>query len=126
MERERLGLEIAKRFLKHQGFERIVEHPKNLTKSRFGIDMLAVKDGETYLFEVKATEPSYLGFALKRAPFEISKQSTNAKYRKEIEKIHPPVKYIGAIVVTYHYSWRYLNRYQLYFWVNRYGKRENY
>jgi len=116
-ERENLGLIIAESFLKYLNFEKVILYSRE--KEGKGFDIIAVKNNETYLFEVKITEPSYRGFALKRGPHEIKEQVYRI-YPHIVRRLNPPVKYIGAIIITYHYSWRPLNEYKIYLWVEKY------
>jgi len=119
--KEDLGMEIASNFLTSMGWEykeKYIIDPS----SRKGFDLLAVKDNIGYLFEVKITEPSFRNKAIKRAMDEIRKQAYKM-YREFIDTLYPKIGYIGFIVITFHYSWRSLNEYKVYFWVERYEKR---
>mgnify|MGYP000624973754 CR=1 FL=1 len=114
-------MEIASNFLTSMGWEykeRYIIDPS----SRKGFDLLAVKDNIGYLFEVKITEPSFRNKAIKRAMDEIRKQAYKM-YREFIDTLYPKIGYIGFIVITFHYSWRSLNEYKVYFWVERYEER---
>jgi len=71
---------------------------------------------------VKITEPSFRNKAIKRAMDEIRKQAYKM-YREFIDILYPKIGYIGFIVITFHYSWRSLNEYKVYFWVERYEER---
>jgi len=53
---------------------------------------------------------------------EIRKQAYKM-YREFIDILYPKIGYIGFIVITFHYSWRSLNEYKVYFWVERYEER---
>ena len=121
-EREKIGLIIAEKFLKRKGFS-IESSLLYREETRRGIDIIASdKKNKIYFIEVKATEPSYLKHMINKALNEI-KQQTYYLYRHEVDRMHAKEKYIGIIIVTYHYSWRYLNKYEIYFWVEKYENR---
>jgi hypothetical protein len=119
LERERVGFKIADDFLMINGWN-IWSDQKNLSRhGRFGIDRIVNMNGELCLLEVKATEPSYINKAMKKALREIKHQAYDL-YSSQINNLTLPVKYLGIIIVSYHYSWRYLNKYRVYFWRGRY------
>ena len=118
--REELEIELAINFLASRGWEykeKYIINP-NLRK---GFDLFMKKDTTGYLFEVKITEPSFKNKAIEKARREIRDQAYKF-YKDIIDKFQYDIGYIGFIVITFHYSWRPLNEYKIYFWVEKYEK----
>ena len=93
--KEKIGLIIAKEFLERLGYGHINEYPLKIFKLK-GPDIMATKDGERSVFEVKMTKESMLDIKSKFALEEVEKH-VYSKYSREIGSLE--IKKYGVIVI---------------------------
>jgi len=98
--REKIGLTLAEKILKELGWTDFQRYPFSDSKTRRGPDLLAAKEKQKYLFEIKICEPSFMHLSLKRGLHEVQRQ-VQTIYRKEVKKLE--AKYIGVLVIGLKY-----------------------